>query len=426
MFTDLLKQELWQLLSLADKFKVPKVQLPVWEAVMKAATDKPGWDTPLTLLNPPVDCSCLPGVDQLIAAVCEAAEQLPSDDLDFDTALGLLKLPPDCSCPQLWKQLAAKATSMLLRKFGDLDMIWECCDLENQLASLPHALLLQLVQSDYTRVANESTVVYVILQWWDKQPQSYKDEHLEQLKQLMQQIRMQHLSQLFIGTVMMRDKTVLSCFSTSELAIACLCSDHGNMMAMQQANCPELNIYPAWTAEKRPASKRQKILEWKLPLPKLQEAVMCLKKGKAFSDIYGTWEVLQGRALQLYLQVELVPSGDNNSEQQLQLGVFLARYEWGSPDFFPGGGICRIYCKFIIIKAVADADLHSSKKPCEDVCRGPSEAGYSDGQPSWGYINMLSFKSFNQWSDVEAVLRDKGLVHADECLHIQAEILRIS
>lgn len=49
--------------------------------------------------------------------------------------------------------------------------------------------------------------------------------------------------------------------------------------------------------------------------------------------------------------------------------------------------------------------------------------GYSDGDERGCKDIMLSVKTFSKASDVEAVLREKNLVHADECLHIQAEIL---
>lgn len=39
-----------------------------------------------------------------------------------------------------------------------------------------------------------------------------------------------------------------------------------------------------------------------------------------------------------------------------------------------------------------------------------------------GYVNMLSFEPCSQWSEVEAVLRKRGLVHDNECLHVTAGI----
>lgn len=278
-------------------------------------------------------------------------------------------------------------------------------------------MLLRLLQHDQTQVANECTIVASILAWWGEQPDVYRNSHLEQLKQLMQQIRMQHLSRLYIATFMMHDETVLSCFSKNELVTASLCTDAEDKKALQDTKCPQLDTYPAWTAEKRPSSNRQQKLDFKLPLSQLQEAVDCLEEGEAFSDFEGPCVTLQGRALRLETELKLAPSGNNSSERQLQLGVFLRRCKWGSPDFLTGG-ICRINIKYII---KADTE---SEKPCEDVCKVPSEKGYSDGQ-GWGSKDMLSLKYFSQWSDVEVVLRERRLVHKDECLHIQAEILSI-
>lgn len=203
--SDLNQQQLLQLLLLADRFEVPKVQAAVFHAIKALSVDKFEWDTALALLDLPF---------------------APNDQPDH-------------------KQVVAAAEEKLLQQLGDLEMVWGDEQLQGKLLNLPHAALLHLLQHDETRVASESTVVYTILLWWAKQEQSYRNSHVQQLKQLMQQVRMQNLSLMYINTYLMNNNAVLSCYSVRELAIAGLCTISRSKQILQYEEHPLLKLNSA-------------------------------------------------------------------------------------------------------------------------------------------------------------------------------------
>lgn len=182
--SDLSQQQLIALLLLADRFEVPKVQI----------------------------------------AALDVFRTLSIDDLQWDTALSLLDLPSSFSNLRSCKQVCELAIAKVMQNLADLEEVWADKQLQDELLSLPHAALLRLVQHDELRAFHERTVVYTILQWWDRN-KSLRTVTTDHLKQLMQEVRMQHLSQLYISTVLACNQEMLSCYSTEELFIACLCTE---------------------------------------------------------------------------------------------------------------------------------------------------------------------------------------------------------
>lgn len=395
IYLSLSQQQLLQLLLLADRFEVPKVQVAVFEMLNLRSLFPLEWEIVVALLD------------------------LPSSISSF--------VHPSC------KEVVAAAEKELLLKLGDLEAVWADEELYNMLLQLPHAVLLQLLQHKQTQVANEATVVYTILQWWDKQQQAYQDQHVEQLKQLMQQVRMQHLSQLYICTVMLRNETVLSCFSKDELAIASLCTDSQHRKALHDAGCPELKQCTAWTAEKRPDSKTQPEIRWNLPLSELRSVVEDMISSK---ELVSQWmrsapKVIQGLKMQIKAKVHVnresqgsegSSSNKNSSSSsgggeceglQMQLGLHFQLLD------LPEGAVCEVTVD-LEMEAVITDQLPNH------VCRGPATYGYGLGVSSRGYNKFIDLGLVKSWQDVESVLRRKDLVHPDGCVHINMFVHKVA
>lgn len=134
---------------------------------------------------------------------------------------------------------------------------------------LPFATLLQSLQHGDTSIASEHTIVYTVLQWHEHQPVGTVEA--SQLKQLLEQVRMQHCSLQFINTVMMQSTIVIECFSPSDLGLAGMCS--ASPAVLQDANHPVLQKYPAWLAARRPLSSKQQLVEWQLPFREFQASL---------------------------------------------------------------------------------------------------------------------------------------------------------
>lgn len=382
--SDMSHEQLLQLLMLADRFGVPKVQ----------------------------------------AAVLDAFKAVSVDQLEWDTALALLNLPASCAELEGCKEVSKVAVKKLLQKLGDLEQVWADEQLQQLLLGLHHPALLHLLQHDETHVANEAIVVYTIQQWYRKQTDSSSTK-LQQLQQLMQQVRMQHLSQLYISTVLMRSDEVLLCYTPAELAIACMCASADSLETVRQACLAELQNYPAWTAPLRPASSMQQEVSWKLPLTELQAAVEKHLCSGAVETLYSQSAVRQGYSLALRMNVSKPKAKDTNSDrtQGVMLGLFIIVRD------LPTGGVCKITADLAIKantvpRTLSPVNNFIAATRSVGVTEGPYTMAYTTAK-SWGFSEVLNLSSADSWTGAEAVLRGKKLVHEDGCMHIQAVIRKI-
>eukprot|EP00878_Enallax_costatus_P018086 GHUV01019028.1.p1 GENE.GHUV01019028.1~~GHUV01019028.1.p1 ORF type:complete len:416 (+),score=156.88 GHUV01019028.1:497-1744(+) len=362
--SDLSQQQLIELLLLADRFGVPKV----------------------------------------LTAVLELFKAVAVNELQWDTAVALLDLPDSCALQEEWKPVCDLAVSKLLQQLGDLEQVWSDKQLQEMLLALPHAALLQLLQHNSTKVDSEATVVYTIEKWWSKQQRpSHK---VNQLQQLMQRVRMQHLSRMYILTTLMKNSMVTpQCFSAAELGIASLCTTADSLQALQAADVEELSKYPAWTATKRPASGRQAI-EWKLPLADLKYAVkQHLANGGATQTVYSQHHTVQGHKARLQLDVTKSALARSDA-YRTRLGLYM-----GITDL-PAGGICLMTTR-LLLKSTGE-HAASVRSLVNTVCNG----GY------WGgcFVNL---GCLDCPADAEVALRQQGWVQGDGCLHIAAEGIQL-
>eukprot|EP00878_Enallax_costatus_P030628 GHUV01033384.1.p1 GENE.GHUV01033384.1~~GHUV01033384.1.p1 ORF type:complete len:176 (+),score=44.76 GHUV01033384.1:121-648(+) len=151
------------------------------------------------------------------------------------------------------------------------------------LCSLPRAAIKQLLKDDRTRVMSENTVFHTITEWHKaRQPAPSSP----QVKELLQLIRMQHCTRLFVATVISENSLTQQCFTATEMRLACAYSsdccpesaaeakaDRGR--AVIEGRHPVLNSYPARMSEARPNSA----LNWlqlilAVPVTKLRDLVL--------------------------------------------------------------------------------------------------------------------------------------------------------
>lgn len=370
ILTDLSPEQLLQLLLLADRYEVPKVQ----------------------------------------ASAAKALHAAPTADWPWQTVLDALSLPPSCTDQPSFKPVVNAAVTQLQQKLGDLEAVWADAELQQLLLGLPATALLQLLMDDNTCVTSEHTVVYTIMQWHQQQPVA--NRLIAQLKLLLQQVRMQHCSLHYINTVMMQDELVLKCFSIQELALASLCSSAAK--DLQDADHPVLEQYPAWTAEKRPASAHPQIIDWKLPLDALKQLVeQHLADGEA-AELESDVQVLQGQQLSISIEAAAEEpdseaseaSEDDSSDPGFALGVYL---QLAQPI-----GACR-QLTWTISAAVAAARKSWFTK-------GPmTKAGLAHG-PGWGFGDFFGMSGARSWEDAVRVLQDEHLVHDDNSVHLRMEL----
>jgi hypothetical protein len=109
--------------------------------------------------------------------------------------------------------------------------------------------------------------VFRVIESWNKGQQELGAEPSDNdLAQLLQQIRMQHCTQPFVATVLAESPLAAKCFSPRELRLACICSKAGApqpksiIAAMEEADCPTLTKFPAWSKSKRPPSAMTKLV----------------------------------------------------------------------------------------------------------------------------------------------------------------------
>jgi hypothetical protein len=352
-------------------------------------------------------------VPKVQAVAAAAFSRVELQQLQWNTALQLLDLPPSCAQQPEFKAVQQVAVQRLQQQLGDLEEVWADKQLQQLLLRLPFSALLQLLQHAETRVATENTVVYTIERWYEAQPAAAQD--VEQLQQLMHLVRVQHCTHYYAGTVMLQSSLMQLCFDQSELVlIPLLCSPHENDMSsllQYSMECPALAKYPAWSAEKRPASAKQPEIEWRLPLDQVQAALEqllpLLGNGNRSTDIaISSTYILQGQPTCLTAILSGSSSGDssNSTSPQLMLGACL------DLEDLPVNAVRKVSATFKVIKAASStagdplqATVGSSKtfKPT-----------IMSVQVGKGFTDLVDLGAVASWQAAEAALREKQLVHA--------------
>jgi hypothetical protein len=357
-------EQLLQLMLLADRFEVPKVQ----------------------------------------AAVATAFSGVQPQQLEWQTSLQLLDLPPSCSQQPEFKAVQQLAVQRLQQQLGDLEEVWADKQLQQQLLSLPFPALLQLLQHADTRVATENTVVYTIEEWYSAQAATAQVE--EQLQQLMHLVRVRHCTPFYAGTVMPQSSLVQICFDRSELLLVPVCCTPTEYPMLLECGIPALKKYPSWGAEKRPVSAKQPVIEWRLPLERVEAAVKDHLSGSSehTSLATSTMHVVRGQPAALIAEVS-GSSSSSNAATPLKLGMFLPLED------LPRNVVRKVSARFSCEEVRGVTAAGRREVPTTGYSRAFRDIFLSEEQTR-GFSCLVDLGTLGSWEAAEAALRQKQLVHA--------------
>ncbi|WIA16304.1 hypothetical protein OEZ85_013005 [Tetradesmus obliquus] len=383
------------------------------------------------------------GVNKVPVAAVAALQAVPQAELQWETVLAVFTLPPGCT--DACKPLLPAAQQQLQQQLGDLELALADSQKRQRLLALPHKVLLALLQDEETKVASENTVFRIIQSW-----HGYQQQHCggssdaELLLLLLQQIRMPHCTQPFVATVLAASPLAAKCFSPLELRLACICSSGPGsepetvVKAMQTANCPALDRFPAWKQPKRPASALTNLsMERELSLEDLKQTLEALQGEKTTYTLFESrrW---QGEAFGATLYVfNASKPGDGASEGSK--GAAAAEATTSTP-FKVGMYVGPSSRRKNMLRAISFSITASAVQPPPPVV-DPYRYGRSVVQQPqhivkpmirqgfslemWGWPDFFGFGAVDIWAAFEAKLRASNLVHAGDCLHIKVEITEV-
>ncbi|KAF6262080.1 hypothetical protein COO60DRAFT_1458818 [Scenedesmus sp. NREL 46B-D3] len=317
-------------------------------------------------------------VPKVLAAVAAPLlHAMQSPDVDWDIVLQLLQLPSSCACQEPFSAMQQLAMQRLQQQLGDLEEVWASDTLQQQLVQLPHAALLQLLQHKGTR------------------------------------------------TVMPQSSLVQQCFKLSELALLQTCCMPGGYAALNAVKAPVLLAYPAWKAEQRPASAKQPVIDWFLPLSTLEGAAMEVLSGKqTIAGCCSRGHILQGQPMMLGLVIGVVDTGAvspgeaDSRCKRLQLGVGLVLQ-----DLLPNA--VRVISAKLTLLNVSGTEAEGvscASKP------------WSADTDDWGVSMLVDMGQVSSWGAMQAELQQEQLVHLHDAgrgdatgpyLHIRCEVTEL-
>ncbi|WIA23713.1 hypothetical protein OEZ85_000400 [Tetradesmus obliquus] len=385
-------------------------------------------------------------VHKVVAAVTAAFHSITHAAVKWET-VGALGTLPNCVALGVCKGVVAAVGEKLQHELGDLELALADAEKCRWLMWLPQPALLQLLRDSRTRVASENTVFWVINSWllcW-KQKVQERLQHVadgqERLRlkrlaqqtllriaqELMQQVRMQHCTPLFVSTDMPRTELAKVCLSLAQMADASALVFTANSDMSQQAlaplreGSPAVEKYPAWTAAKRSASAMQQLeMLWCLPLQQLKEqgtahlsrAAETPGEACASSRSSGkqTW---QGQSFVLELHI----TSDAAAPCKTSIGLFL------SMPRLPLGVVRSVEFKLCMVAAPV-----SNPQPgaAGSLKLGPGTSTLTGGAGCiLGWPEVIQLGEIRAWATAETKLRELGLVHSDGCLHLAARVTRI-
>eukprot|EP00879_Flechtneria_rotunda_P025646 GHRR01027279.1.p1 GENE.GHRR01027279.1~~GHRR01027279.1.p1 ORF type:complete len:429 (+),score=150.18 GHRR01027279.1:1037-2323(+) len=194
----------------------------------------------------------------IAAAAAAALGKIKASEMDWQLVISLHGLPVQLQeTLQAWPgfaQARKAAGASFQAKLGDLDAVWQQPATAACLLHLPQPLLLQLLSDPCTRAASEDTAVFTVDRWLQRNTVPE-----QQVRQLVQQIRLPHCSPLFLSTVVPNTGWLLQHIPASDLLIAA---------ALGMLSCPD----PASDALETHSDTVIRHLSWLLPA-RLQSAV---------------------------------------------------------------------------------------------------------------------------------------------------------
>jgi hypothetical protein len=215
---------------------------------------------------------------------------------------------------------------------------------------------------------------------------------------------LQHCTPLYVSTVIARSMLAHETFSYHEIGEACVLataqhSKQGQLVQALAHSSAVVAKYPAWTAEQRPPSIMQQLeLHLRPPLQELRTLVGKLLQGTTkSSSLFSREKIWQGD--HYFGKMQLTSTG--TQEPSLDIGCFLCM-----------NGSAVVTLATYSVTVVATTSGSSISTQC-------SSSAFSRKAWGWGWGSLVKLGQVSSWAAVEAKLRQLGLVHSDECLHMQ-------
>jgi hypothetical protein len=361
-------------------------------------------------------------VGKVVAAAARSLGQLQREQLTPEVYAAVFALPESClklNCFQAVKARAAEqlrqqygdrgvvqrdpssAKQLLQLLFGDLEEVWAHPTQAEQLLALPYAAILQLVQVSDTKVASEDTIVYTLGRWLEE----HLDTSSEQKEQLADTVRLPLCTATFLSSTDAMAWLLDGGYTQRELSMACLL--HGSRQQQQQAAEEEEEWEApvwvekfeeqraAWQKQRRHRSSRRTAeIKRKVPLADVRGLMEKeAEDGQRHMRIVDSSTIWHGRELMFCLTLDdedgdlvlFITSGD---------GSYASLFSELQASCTSGGPLVRRVKGSVV---------------------GP--------RAMLGWLKLVHVANpYGEWAPVEAALRQKHLVHADGCLHLQATI----
>ncbi|WIA20820.1 hypothetical protein OEZ85_005175 [Tetradesmus obliquus] len=183
-------------------------------------------------------------------------------------------------------------------------------------------------------------------------------------------------------------------------------------------HCPALKKYPAWGAEQRPASAKQPVIEWQLPLSLVQAAVEKHLSSSSDRTTIGasSTHIVQGQPAYIDAVIDSSSSNSGSSSdsgsgsgsgKELDIAAFLQLQD------LPTNAVRKVSARLAILepkladgaagrgRQVAGPEIHSFELHDTFMSKEFGKGG-----------ELVKLGAVASWEAAEAALRQKRLVHA--------------
>eukprot|EP00878_Enallax_costatus_P008898 GHUV01009302.1.p1 GENE.GHUV01009302.1~~GHUV01009302.1.p1 ORF type:complete len:414 (+),score=102.07 GHUV01009302.1:1745-2986(+) len=400
-------------------------------------------------------------VPKVVSAVNQKVQAIATTEISWDLVSAVVQLPSTCKGIEAFATVVQIPELKLQTELGDLELVWADGVKQQQFLALPFAAVHQLLSSQLTKVTSENTVAHTIICWAEQH-----DPSQEQLQDLVSLVRMRHCTLPYLTTVISSSSCFTRCHDTAELQLAALCCSMSadSIATMVKQQQPVLVKFPAWAADKRPASAMAKLkMVWYVPLTDVQASFNCAQEGlQSLGNVDNKKQARAWQGYDWYMSLELTNDGQvvQDEKKQVKVGLFLrCRAATGT---VAEATFCLQAEQTQVQTQVPVVPLGAYVGPPRQVPVaghaappfggpfggfGQPAGGFAPalgfgfvaptvrpevtathvfvGSQGWGSRDLFGLGAVGDWATMEGKLRSKSVVHADGCLHLMGEVTAI-
>lgn len=348
-------------------------------------------------------------MQKVVTAVNQHIQQLAPAEFEWFTVQAVYELPTSCREMAAFATVCKAAEQKIQEELGDLELVWADWDdkdsqKQQYFLSLPYAAMQQLLSSTATKVSSENTIAYSIIQWAEKHKPSK-----QQLKQLVSLVLLPHCTPSYIATVISKSSCFTECLQHQELHFAALCCTMklSNIIQLRDLGHHVLRDNPSWAASKRPESTMTSMrYQWNVSLTDI-EGLFDEVQEDPDGDASHYSQSMMWQGVAMYADLSLAKSTEPNQIAQYELGLYLATEE-------PAGVVARATYELV-------AHAAGGRQPAPNDIRRETTDYFIEGK-TWGYGDFFDLGAVSDWMSLEQRLRDRMLLHADNCIHLTVKV----